>query len=239
MDGKTFLEKIEIATIIGLITGILYLWGWVYWANFYHSFGLPYSLGSLGIERLLLAGSWYLWFFASRASVGVLVAVMLFVTARYVWRRCIDRFVSGWSARMPERIGNWAARLRTKWILTPMSVLLVCCAYDLSLAYIRADAARDAAARLTTPASKATVRLKGNAAEHSVAYDLLEQIDGAYYLIPLQAQNPPQVLVLRESELESLTVAAIAPQRKEGRTTGIHWGLYNVALDKNSSVEAP
>lgn len=29
MDTKAFLAKIEFATIIGLITGILYLWGWV------------------------------------------------------------------------------------------------------------------------------------------------------------------------------------------------------------------
>lgn len=203
MDWKSLITKIDVAMLIGLVTGILYFWGWVYWSNYYHFFGLPYSFGTLGFERLTLAGSWFLWLFVSRGAVGLLLGAVAFGIVRGL----VVRYFPNWSERTRARVAGWTCRLSSRWVVGPAVVLLVCGAYDLSLDYIRRDAVRDAEARMNTPSAKAVVRVKGKAeAGNNESYDLLEQRDGIYYLLRRQTDKPPELVVLRSSELESVTV---------------------------------
>lgn len=205
MSTPKLLSKIDITVLIGLITGLLYLWGWVYWANYYHNLGLPYSVGNIGFERLLLGGSWFLWDFALHAAVYVLAGVALLYIVHWLTKNCLARLSPSW---MNKDINiKLYTCLRLKWVLYPLATMLICFAYTASIDYIRNDAAIGSKKRLHEPFTKVTIHLKGkDIALLSGNYDLLEMRDNNYYFLLRQKGKTPEVVVVPESEIEYIAI---------------------------------
>lgn len=50
--------KLEAIAVIGVLAGVFYLWGWIYFANYYNYYGLPYSFaGNFHAQTLMIAGA--------------------------------------------------------------------------------------------------------------------------------------------------------------------------------------
>jgi hypothetical protein len=205
-------SKLDAAAAIGLGTGMLYLWGWVYWAAYYHFFGLPFSFGTISFERLVMAGSWFLWLFVSWALLVVLLISLLFLLVRRMRRRIRGSILIG----KLRRFARWpvvALLPLRRAIGYSLAVLMLCASYHLSLGYIRADAARDAMSRMDKPESAAALTGKDQkpfAAFGTTTFDLLDQRDSKIYLLaPGLAGMRPKVVIVPQSEVVSMTVQSI------------------------------
>lgn len=183
MDPKMLLSKVDVAALIVLCTAILYIWKFMYWASYYYYFGLPISFGSIGFERLLLAGSWFLGFFVSRGVFMFLSALILFVALRWLFRKFLAQYASVFLNTIWQRVLPYGGWLRTKWILYASALIVISLSYHLLNRYIEVDAARDAEERINTAETLVTLVLKNtqtNTAFASAKLDLLEHRGDMY-----------------------------------------------------------
>ena len=77
---KESVVKFEQIAIIGVLAGIFYLWGWIYFVNYYNYYGLPYSFaGNFHAQTLMIAGAAEFTDMCYKLMVWIVAAFLLLV----------------------------------------------------------------------------------------------------------------------------------------------------------------
>ena len=207
---KYLFDKIGVATFIATITGIMYLWGWIFWANYYHEFGLRYNFATHSVERLLISGSYYLQVFVTRTALPTALVALIYIFAR-------RPLVRAWRKRIPFRrripVLRWIVRFKSpqaRWIWVPLVICVALSLFEYSMNYVRADARDDAKKRTQSP--RATVRVElADSSSGTIPPDaqleIFEYQNKFYYFFNRTANDGRgELIVIPDSHIRSLTI---------------------------------
>ncbi len=191
--------KLELLAIIGIFAAIFYLWGWVYLANYYNYYGLPFSFaGTFHPQAVMLAGVAEF----SDMCYKMLWWIVGLIAILFILHYTIPQ-------QIKEKIVNAYNGIPYKQLLLILVLIIVFPLFFRKINdYVREDALTDSRNK-TEFMTKCTYRVfpKNEQVRSYANLDslvLLENKEGLFYFY--KETNQPQIIIIPQTEVSIVQI---------------------------------
>lgn len=208
--------KLDLAVAIAVVTGCMFLWGWVYWMFYFVFYGLPPSfVAGMGIQRLIAAGSAFIVDFVLYLAIAILIAIPIYNFLKLLFIKFFLQIVPNRFRVFAQNFRKWALRSQqARWMFGSAICVALYQGYWWSLDYVRNNAHENAAKRPDRPwtAVKITLNDKRVLPESATEQvDLLDYRNGWYYFLRTRngTKKVTEVLILPDNQVAKIELQGL------------------------------